>query len=89
MGQDALNDEYNKKTNTDLELLEMQIKHTQDLRRSLCGEPSAETLAAWRLEGARMESMRRYYARQEAGEEEREALTRLPLPCHYAITLFI
>ena len=53
-----------------LELLEMQIRHTQDLRRSLSGEPSAETFAAWRLEDARNEIMRRYYARQEAGAEE-------------------
>ena len=53
-----------------LELLEMQIRHTQDLRRSLSSEPSAETLAAWRLDDARNEIMRRYYARQEADVEE-------------------
>jgi len=39
------------------------------LRRSLSSEPSAETLAAWRLEDARNAIMRRYYARQEADAE--------------------
>ena len=53
-----------------LELLEMQIRHTQELRRCLAGEESAATLAEWRLEDARNEIMRRYYARQEAGVEE-------------------
>ena len=49
---------------------EMMMKHIQDLRGSLSGTPSAATLAAWRLEDARNEIMRRYYARQEAGVEE-------------------
>ena len=55
---------------SNFELLEMQIRHTQELRRCLGGEPSADTLAAWRLDEARNEIMRRYYARQEAGVEE-------------------
>lgn len=52
------------------ENIDMMMKHTQDLRGSLSGEPSAATLAAWRLDDARNEIMRRYYARQEAGAEE-------------------
>ena len=54
---------------SNLELLEMQIRRTQDWRRSV-PNPSAETLAAWRLDDARNEIMRRYYARQEADVEE-------------------
>ena len=52
-----------------LELFEIQLRHTQDFRRSI-PNPSAATLAAWRLEDARNEIMRKYYARQEADTEE-------------------
>ena len=47
------------------EIIDMMIKHTQDLRRSLSGNPSAPTLAAWHLEDSRHEMLRDYYARQE------------------------
>ena len=50
---------------SNLEALDIMINHIQNLRRSLPGEPSPETLAAWRLEDARRQMLRDYYAQQE------------------------
>ena len=44
---------------------EMIMKHTQDLRNSLSGSPSAATLAAWRLEDTSHAMLLDYYARQD------------------------
>ena len=46
-------------------IIDMMTKHTQDLRSSLTGDSSAATQAAWRLEDARRQMLRDYYARQE------------------------
>ena len=47
-----------------LEIMDMMMKHTQDWRRSI-PNPSEAILAEWRLEDARNEILRKYYARQE------------------------
>ena len=44
---------------------EMMMKHIQDLRNSLSGEPSAATLAAWRLQDTKYAMLMDYYARQD------------------------
>ena len=44
---------------------EMMMKHIQDLRNSLSGEPSAATLAAWRLQDTKQAMLMDYYARQD------------------------
>ena len=44
---------------------EMMMKHTQDLRNSLSGTPSAATLAAWRLEDTSHAMLLDYYAQQD------------------------
>ena len=48
-----------------IDVIDMMAKHTQDLRSSLAGAPSASTQAAWRLEDARRQVLRDYYAQQE------------------------
>ena len=48
-----------------IEVIDMMTKHTQDLRSSLTGAPSADTQAAWRLDDTRRQMLRDYYARQE------------------------
>ena len=48
-----------------IDIIDMMTKHTQDLRSSLAGAPSASTQAAWRLEDARRQVLRDYYAQQE------------------------
>ena len=62
---------YNKKiflgglSMDNIDIINMMAKHTQDLRSSLTGDPSADTQAAWRLEDARRQMLRDYYAQQE------------------------
>ena len=62
---------YNKKiflgglSMDNIDIIDMMAKHTQDLRSSLTGDPSASTQAAWRLEDARRQVLRDYYAQQE------------------------
>ena len=62
---------YNKKiflgglSMDNIDIIDMMAKHTQDLRSSLTGDPSAATQAAWRLEDTRLQMLRDYYARQE------------------------
>ena len=53
-----------------IEIFDMMMKHTQNLRRSLSGEPSAATFAAWHLEDARREMLRDFYARQEEDDDD-------------------
>lgn len=48
-----------------IDIIDMMTKHTQNLRSSLTGDPSTSTQAAWRLEDARRQMLRDYYARQE------------------------
>ena len=48
-----------------IDVIDMMAKHTQDLRSSLTGAPSADTQAAWRLDDTRRQMLRDYYARQE------------------------
>lgn len=55
---------------SNLEALDIMINHIQNLRRSLPGEPSPETLAAWRLEDERRQMLRDYYAQQEAATDD-------------------
>ena len=50
---------------SNLGLLEIAIKHTQDLRRSLSGKPSAATLAAWRLGDTKYIMFQDYDVRQD------------------------
>ena len=52
-----------------IDVIDMMTKHTQDLRRSLSGKPSASTLAAWRLEDERRQMLSDYYARQESDDD--------------------
>lgn len=47
------------------ETYKMMLNHIQNLRNSLSGEPSADTLAAWRLDDASHAMLLDYYARQE------------------------
>ena len=47
-----------------IDIIDMMAKHTQDLRQSI-SDPSASTLSAWRLEDARHEMLRNFYASQE------------------------
>ena len=54
---------------SNLDIMDMMMKHTQDLRRGLSGEQSAATLATWHLEDARHEMLRDYYARQEEDDD--------------------
>ena len=49
---------------SNLEIMDMMMKHTQDLRQSI-PNPSAATLAAWRLDDTSHAMMLDYYARQE------------------------
>ena len=63
--QGGLNMSYSK-----MDIINMIIRHTQSLRRSLSGEPSAATLAAWRLEDERNELVQDYYASQEEDDDE-------------------
>ena len=53
----------------DFDVLDIMMKHTQNLRRSLSGEPSAATLAAWRLWDVRYEMLRNLYDSQEADDD--------------------
>ena len=48
-----------------IDVIDMMTKHTQDLRSSLTGDPSADTQAAWRLEDVHRQMLRDYYARKE------------------------
>lgn len=48
-----------------LEIFDMMSRNQDSLRRQ-CGEPSAATLAAWRLADVHRAIARAYYARQEA-----------------------
>ena len=48
-----------------IDVIDMMAKHTQDLRSTLTDAPSADTLAAWRIDDARRQMLRDYYARQE------------------------
>ena len=43
----------------------MMLNHIQNLRSSLSGEPSANTLAAWRLEDTSHATLLDYYAQQD------------------------
>lgn len=43
----------------------MMLNHIQNLRSSLSGEPSANTLAAWRLEDTSHAMLLDYYAQQD------------------------
>lgn len=52
-----------------VEVIEMMRKHTQDLRRSLSGEPSEATLAAWRLNDAKYKMLLDYYTQQEDDDD--------------------
>ena len=53
-----------------LDIQKMMQAHKQQLRNSLEGEPTAGTLAAWRLEDAHDQFMMNYYnmAQGEAAE---------------------
>ena len=48
---------------------EMMMKHIQDLRNSLSGEPSAATFAAWRLQDTKYAMLMDYYARQDGDDD--------------------
>ena len=48
-----------------LDYIDMMIEHVQDLRRSICGEPSADTLALWHLDDVHFQMWRDYYAQHE------------------------
>ena len=52
------------------DIIDILVKRTQTLRRSISGEPSMATHAAWRLEDARHEQLRGIYASQEADDDE-------------------
>ena len=52
-----------------LEIQKMMQAHKQQLRNSLEGEPTAGTLAAWRLEDAHDQFMMNYYMAQEEAAE--------------------
>ena len=54
---------------SNLDIMDMMMKHTQDLRRSI-PNPSAATLAAWRLEDSRHEMLSNLYASQEADDDD-------------------
>ena len=43
----------------------MMLNHIQNLRSSLSGKPSANTLAAWRLEDTSHAMLLDYYAQQD------------------------
>ena len=53
---------------SNLDIMDMMMKHTQDLRQSIPNPPAA-TLAAWHLDDARHEMLRDYYARQEDDDD--------------------
>ena len=53
-----------------IDIIDMLVKRAQALRRSISGEPSAEDLAAQRLEDIRHETLRGIYANQEADDDE-------------------
>ena len=48
-----------------IDVIDMMAKHTQDLRSSLTGDPSAATQAAWRLEDTSHAMLLDYYAQQD------------------------
>lgn len=50
------------------EILQQMVDHTQNLRNSIPGNPSPETLAAWRFEDMKREALIRYYQQQEIEE---------------------
>lgn len=52
-----------------LDIQKMMQAHKQQLRNSLEGEPTAGTLAAWRLEDAHDSFMMNYYMAQEEATE--------------------
>ena len=52
-----------------LDIQKMMQAHKQQLRNSLEGEPTAGTLAAWRLEDAHDQFMMNYYMAQEEAAE--------------------
>ena len=54
---------------SNLDIMDMMMKHTQDLRRRI-HNPSAATLAAWRLEDAQHEMLSNFYASQEADDDD-------------------
>ena len=48
-----------------IDIIDLMAKHVQDLRSSLASTPSADTQAAWRLQDAKWQMLRDYYAQQE------------------------
>lgn len=50
------------------ETLQLMADRIQNLRNSIPGNPSPETLAAWRFEDMKREALIRYYQQQEIEE---------------------